>query len=128
MADPPGGRPVPLRVATGVLAAQALALLGFAGWLVWETVVATPDNPAVAQGSAAYFVVLALILCGVAWALARRHGWAGGAAVFVQLLALPMAWYMGRAGLLVGAVPLAAGALAALVGLLTPASRAALGR
>jgi hypothetical protein len=39
-----------------------------------------------------------------------------------------MAWYMAGAGLLVGGLPLAAVALAALGGLLAPATRAALGR
>ena len=119
---------MPLVVATAAVALEAVGLLGFGTWLGYESAARTPDNAAAAAGSTAYFLVLGALVAGVAWALARRRAWSAGAATFLQLLALPMAWYMAGAGLLVGGLPLAAVALAALGGLLAPATRAALGR
>ena len=123
-ADPPTrSRPLLLRLATAGVVLEAAALLGFALWLGVETLVETPDNLDVAQGSTAYFVVIGLLVALVATGLVRGWSWAAGAGLFLQLLALPMAWYMARAGFWLGAVPLAAVALVSLAGLVSERAR-----
>ncbi|MGH8775992.1 MAG: hypothetical protein ACRDWI_12745 [Jiangellaceae bacterium] len=72
--------------------------------------------------------VLALLLGVLAVALWRRRGWSYGAAVFAQLLGLAVTYEMARGELWVGAVPLDLASVGALVSLLSPANRAALGR
>ncbi|RJK95433.1 hypothetical protein [Vallicoccus soli] len=126
--DAPGPEPLLLRLATLGVALEAVALLAFGGWLGVETLVATPDNEDIARGSTAYFLVLGALVALVALALARRQAWSLGAGTFLQLLALPMAWYMAREGLWVGAVPLAAVAVVSLAGLVGERSRAAVER
>lgn len=115
-------------MAAAVVLVEGLALLGFGAWLGVELLVSEPSNREVASGSAVYFLVLGALVLLLAWSLWRRTGWSHGAAVFVQILALPLAWTMLRAGTWWLAVPTAALAVAALVALLRPGTRSALGR
>lgn len=110
------------------MAVEGLAVLGFGVWLGVELFTQTPSNEAVASGSAVYFVVFGLLVLLVAWGLWRRSGWSHGAAVFLQLLALPIAWYMLRGDVWWSALLLAFIAVATIVALLRPDTRAALGR
>jgi hypothetical protein len=126
--SPRAERPLSLVLAVAAVSAEALALLGLGSWLGYSSAVSTPDNAAVAQGTTAYFLVLGAGVAFLAASLWRGRGWSAGPATFLQLLALPMAWYMAREGLLVGAAPLAGVALTGLGGLLAPATRQALGR
>jgi peptidoglycan/LPS O-acetylase OafA/YrhL len=121
----PPERPLLLRLATVGVALEALALLAFGAWLGVETLVETPDNIDIARGSTAYFLLLGALVTLIAVALARGRAWSLGAGTFVQLLALPLAWYMAQGGLWVGAVPLAALAVVTLAGLVGERSRAA---
>jgi hypothetical protein len=115
-------------VAATVVSLEAAALTGFGAWELWRSGVETASNRAVAEGSTAYFLVLGLLVAVVAFATWRRHRWSYGAAVFLQLLALPVAWTMATAGFWAGAVVLGAAAAAGLVALLAASGRAALGR
>lgn len=126
--DLDGRPPTPLRWAIGIVAAEGLALTGFGLWLGYETVVETASNQDVARGSTVYFIALGLIVVGIAWALRRRHGWAGGAGTFLQLLALPIAWTTFRVGAVVPGLLLGAAALVGLVVLNRSDTRDALGR
>ncbi len=121
-------RPRGLLTAAAVTGAEGVALTGFGAWLAYETVVAKASNERVATGSAVYFLVLGPLVLLVAAALWRRRGWASGAALFVQLLAVPVAVSMWQEGFVAGAVPLLAAAAAAAFGLLQPTTRHALGR
>ena len=76
------------------MALEGAALLGFGGWLLVETQVAQASDDDVAAGSTAYFIVLGLLGLFVAWALWRQRSWAFGAALFTQILALPIAFTM----------------------------------
>jgi hypothetical protein len=120
--------PRPVLVTIGVLAGQAVALLGFSGWLVAQRAGETPSNEMVFEGSAVYLVVSGLLVGLVAMALWSMRGWAYGAAVVVQLLALGVTYEMARGGFWVGAVPLGVAAVAAGVALVTKPARAAFGR
>jgi hypothetical protein len=121
-------RPPGLRLAIAAVLAEGLAVLGFGVWLGFELLTQTPSNEDVARGSAVYFLVLGVLVLLVAWGLWRRSWWSHGAAVFLQLLALPIAWYMLRGDIWWSALLLTAVAVAALVALLRPQTRAALGR
>ena len=112
-----------LRLATIGVGLEALALLAFSVWLGLESVVRTPDNADVAHASTAYFALIGGLVAIVAAGLVRGWSWAVGAGLFLQLLALPMAWYMARAGLWVGAMPLALVALVSLAGLVSERSQ-----
>jgi hypothetical protein len=83
---------------------------------------------AVAQGTAAYFLLLAVIVAGLALAVWRAARAAFGAAVFVQVLALPIVATMVLEGFWPGALVLGSLAVLGLVTLLSPSGRAAFGR
>ncbi len=111
-----------------VVLLEGLALFGFGVWLAVESLLRDASNEAVATGSTVYFLVLGALVLLIAYGLWRRSSITHGAAVFVQLLVLPVAWYMAQAGFWAGAVPLAVAAVGALAGLMRPDARAALGR
>lgn len=114
--------------ATCVVGAEGLAVLAYTGWLGYELLTEEPDNMAVATGSATFLLVFALLVLAVAWGLRRRQSWAGGAAIFLELLALPVAYEMAGGGFWLGTVVLAPAAVLALVALMSEPGRAALGR
>lgn len=107
---------------------QGLALLAYAAFLGIETVVSTPEHRDVATGSATFLALIGVALCGVGWALSRRHGWAVGAGVTAQLISVAIAWYMLAAHFWVGGIPLVLAIAIALVGLFAPSTREAVGR
>ncbi len=127
--DPaPARRPAGLSASTAVVAAQGAALLGFGVWLLARRAGDVPSNEAVFEGSTAYAFVTGGLVLVVAAGLWWRRGWAYAAGVFLQLLALAVTYEMARAGFWIGAIPLALGSGVALLGLLSPSGRAALGR
>ena len=73
------------------------------------------------------FVTGALVLL-VAVAAGRGVGWAMGAAVVVQLLALAVTYEMAKEGFWAGAAPLGLASVVALLSLLSLSGRAAFGR
>lgn len=87
-----------------------------------------PSSEQVYSGSVVYLVVFGVLIAIVAGSLWRRRGWSYGAAVFLQVLTLPIAAMMAGEGLWAGAVPLAAAAVVAVAGLMTAPAREALGR
>lgn len=114
--------------AIGVLALQSAALLGFSAWLLLRRLEETPSNERVFEGSAVYLLLSGLLVALVALALRSLRGWAYGAAVVVQLLALGVSYEMARGGFWLGAVPMALVTVGALTALLTKPARTALGR
>jgi hypothetical protein len=127
--DPTGELATWPRVIVGtVVSLEAAALLGFSGWELYRSTVETPSNQAVAQGTTVYFAVVGVLVALVAVAVWRTRSWSHGAAVFLQLLALPVAWTMATAGFWPGALLLGGSALAALVALVSPPGRAVYGR
>lgn len=115
-------------VAVGVLALQSAALFGFSGWLLLQRLEETPSNEQVFEGSAVYLLLSGFLVALVALALRSLRGWAYGATVVVQLLALGVTYEMSRAGFWVGAVPMVVAAGAALVALFSKPARAAFNR
>jgi hypothetical protein len=126
--EQPATRSTAHQVAALALALEALAMLGVAAWQESGALRGGADNPQVAQGSAAYFLVFGLVVAAFAVAAWRGARWVFGPAVFLQVLALPMAVSMASEGFWLGAVLLGGLAVLALVALLAPSGRAAFGR
>ena len=120
--------PAPVRVATGVVAVQALALLTFSGWLLVRRLSETPSNEQVFEGSAVYLLLSGVLVGLIALGLRSRRGWAYGATVVVQLIGLGIAYEMVRAGFWVGVVPVSIAAATVLAALFSAPARAAFGR
>jgi peptidoglycan/LPS O-acetylase OafA/YrhL len=125
--EPPAARSRPHQVAALVLGLEAVAMLGVAAWQEGGALRTGADNQ-IAQGSAAYFLVFGLAVAAFAVAAWRGARWVFGPAVFLQVLALPMAVSMASEGFWVGAGLLGGLAVLALVALLAPSGRAAFGR
>jgi len=121
--------PGPIRIAAGLIALEALALLGAAGVLVVKTITGRPDEIGRALLGAALAVAGAVALAFGARALLRLRPAARSPVVVLQLLALPVSyslWFQaGRVGY---GAPIMIVALAVLFLLFTPPARAALDR
>lgn len=119
--------PASLRWAVWLLAAQSIALAALVAFLVYEDLAA----PAGSMGGAVAVTVFAALMAGalglLAWALGRRHGWARGPAVVLQLLILPIGYSMMTSGMAWLGVPVIAAGLAGAAALLSSTTRAALG-
>jgi hypothetical protein len=118
----------PPRVAAVVLGVEALLMLGVAVWQETGALTDQAQVPAVATGTAAYFLVFGLLVAGLAVLVSRGVRATFGAAVFVQVLALPLALTMAAERFWVGAVVLGTLAVVGLAALLSPSGRVAFGR
>lgn len=110
------------RAATLVAVQGAVGLIAAAVFLI--RALAGSDRHIVnGYGNAAWFAVFGAALAAAAWALWTGHRWGRGIAVFIQLLLLPVTWYVG-----VGShrwfygVPVAVVSLAVLALLFAPAT------
>jgi uncharacterized membrane protein len=118
----------PPRVAGVVVALEAVLLLGVAVWQEGGVLAGEAQVAAVAQGTAVYFLLLAVVVAGLAVAVWRGARAAFGAAVFVQVLALPLVATMAVERFWPGALVLGSLAVLGLVTLLSAPGRAAFGR
>jgi hypothetical protein len=105
---------VALEGVAGVVAAVAFVIRGLAG----------ADQSTVSGfGNAAWFAIVGGGVLAAGWALWTGRRWGRGVAVFVQLLLLPVSWYIavGSHQWLYG-IPIAAVALVTLVLLFSPSA------
>lgn len=116
------------RRVAAVLAAEALLALGVTGWQLSGLSRGDAAQPEVAWGSSSYFLLLAALVSALAFATARGARWAYGPAVFLQVLALPLAVTMAVEGLWLGTVLLGGTAVLGAVLLLSESGREAFGR
>src|SRR2546429_9665146 len=111
--------------------AIALLLLQAPGLVVLLVLVAVPAAGRVLDATILPFEILALVfaamLVGLAWQLARRRAWARSPAVTLQLLFMPFAYYLIHVGAAWAGIPVLLSALACVVLVVAPATRAALG-
>ena len=115
--------PVPLLVAAGGAALEALVLLGLA---LAELVNISAVRVTMGASTAVFFLMYAAGLALCAWFLTRLAPWARAPVILTQLIQLGLAWsFLGGDTTLV-AVALAAVAVVVLVGVLHPASTRAL--
>lgn len=117
--------PVTLRWAVRILRAEAVVVGLIAAWLIWADLTAdTTDLPS-ALLVTAFAAGAAAALWALAGALGRRRAAARAPAIVLQLMLLPIGWFMIQGGLGWLGVPLVAlglGVTALLVS--TPTNRA----
>jgi len=121
------GLPGTLRWAVWLLGAEAAGLLGVVVFLIIAD--AGASGPSLQGGIVVtvYAALMATVLAGLSWALSRRKAWARGPAIVLQLLMLPIGYYMATGGVVLPGLVLIAVGLAGAGALLAPATRAALG-
>jgi hypothetical protein len=124
-----GPRPPRLTCAAALAALEGLALVVGGLWILVLGFTGDPDDRGQAVTGGITLIVLALLPLLAARGLLGRRGWSRGPAVVTQIMALPVAYSLLRAGS--AAVPagiaLAVVAVTALVLLVDPATNRALG-
>ena len=119
--------PTTLRWAVALLFAQAVSLAGLLGFLIavigGQRLARLVDRRLLPFEILALVVAVVLVLLG--WQLRQRRAWARGPVVALELLFVPIGYYLG--GLTVGGILTIVSALVCVGLLIAPASRAALG-
>ncbi|BCO37265.1 hypothetical protein JMUB5695_03599 [Mycobacterium heckeshornense] len=112
-----------MRGAGLIAALQGAAGVAVAAVLVVRALAGADQHVVNGVGTAAWFLLLGGGVLAAGWALLRGKRWGRGFTVFIQLLLLPVAWYVG-----VGShrplfgIPVAVIAVTALVLLFSPAA------
>jgi len=119
--------PVTLRWAVRLLWAEAVAVGLIAAWLVWADITATTTDLASALLVTAFAIGGAVALWALGRALLRRRAGARAPAIVLQLMLLPIGWFMIQAGLGWLGVPLMALGLGIAWLLVSPPTTRALG-
>lgn len=119
--------PATLRWAVWLLSAQAVAMAGVTGFFAYEDLTAAPERVRDALAITVYFAVLAVLLGLLAWSLVRRRSWARSPAIVLELMLVPVGYYMIEGGHPVYGVPVMLLGLACAGLLLAPQTREALG-
>lgn len=123
MTIPGSGLPAPLRVAAVLAMVQGLGLVAYA---VLELLALTGGRVTMGLTTAAFFAAYGVMLLASGRALLAGRSWGRGPVVFAQLVWLGVAWSFRGGETTWVSVVLAVVALATILGLLLPASRAAL--
>ncbi|MEU7610513.1 hypothetical protein [Micromonospora sp. NPDC049204] len=119
--------PVTLRWAVRLLWAEAAAVGLIAAWLIWADLTATTTDLASALLVTAFAVGAAVALWALGRALSRRRAGARAPAIVLQLMLLPIGWFMIQGGLGWLGVPLMALGLGVTWLLVSPPTTRALG-
>jgi hypothetical protein len=119
--------PTTLRWAVLLLRAEAVALGLVAVWLIWSDLTARTTDLTSALLVTAFAVAGAAALWALGGALARRKAGARAPAIVLQLMLLPVGWYMIQGGLGWLGLPLMALGLAVTGLLVSPPTTRALG-
>jgi hypothetical protein len=119
-------RPRTLTAAAGLQAAEGVAAIAFGLFVGWEALVGKPLETGGAFGVAALALLGGAGMLFVARALVRVRRWGGAPALVTQLLAIFVAWNLIQSDQFGYGFPLAAGALATAVLLLSRPSTQAL--
>jgi uncharacterized membrane protein YhaH (DUF805 family) len=114
-------------VAVGLLAAQATVVALIVVFLVYKDFTAQAASLQDAIIVTGFAALIAALLAVLTVALARRRAWARGPAVVLELMLLPIGWYMVSGGLAWLGVPVFALGLLGAGLLIAPATREALG-
>lgn len=119
--------PGTLRWAVWLLIGEAAAVALVAAYLVYEDLTGTANSMAVALMVTAFAIAGAALLFVLARALANRRAGARGPAIVLQLMLLPIGYFMIQGGLPWAGIPIIAIAVAVGALLVTPSSTKALG-
>jgi hypothetical protein len=118
-AHPDARRAAARRVAAAICGVEALVLLGFVVFYLWEIAQGRSDDAVRAVVSALLIAVFGVALAFLARAWLRGAGWPNTPTIVWNLLLLPVAWSLltsghGAVGALMGAVAVVGVAAAAL--------------
>jgi hypothetical protein len=130
VSEPTGGGPrqSTLIWAVVLLGVQTLGVAAVTGFLLYEDLTAAPASSARDAWSITGFAAAATALLGVlCWALWHRRSWARGPSIVLELLLVPIGYYMIRGGLPWLGVPVSLLGISGAGLLLAPATREALG-
>jgi hypothetical protein len=127
--SPSPGNPAPaaLRAAVGLLIAQATVVALIVVFLVYKDFTTRVVSWRDAMIVTSFAALIAVLLGVLALALTRRRAWARGPAVVLELMLLPIGWFMVSGGLAWLGVPVFLLGLLGAGLLVTPATREALG-
>ena len=116
-------RPAPLLVAAGLVAGQGAVLVVLG---VLEAASTRAERLALGLTTSLFFLGFGALLLVCAWSLRGRRSWARAPVLFAQLVELGLAWSFRSSETVLIPIGLAVLALVVLVGVLHPASIAAL--
>lgn len=121
--------PAAVRSAGGIVAGQGVLGLGVAGALLLRRFGGAQQRAVDGLGTGIWFLLCGSAVCAAGCALLMGRRWGRGLAVFIQLLLLPVAWYLavGSQRLVFG-IALAVVALSTLALLFSPAALRWVGR
>ena len=122
-----GPLPGTLRAAVLLIAAEAVAMGALACFLMYEDLTGTATNLVGALFVTACAIAVAATLGAIARALHHRRGGGRGLAIVLQLMLLPVGYYMIKGGLAWLGVPAIALGVGVAGLLIAPASTRALG-
>jgi hypothetical protein len=116
-----------LQWAVRLLAVQAVAVAVATGWAGWAAATTSSISASSAAGTTVFAALMAVILGGLAFALGRLRPWARGPAIVIEMLMIPMGYYMATGGVAwIGVLMMVIGLVGAGL-LLAPSTRTALG-
>jgi hypothetical protein len=119
--------PTTLRAAVGLLLAQAVVVALVVAFLVYKDFTAPVASWRDAMIVTGFAALIAVVLGALALALTRRRSWARGPAVVLELMLLPIGWFMISGGLAWLGVPVFLLGLLGAGLLVAPTTREALG-
>lgn len=119
--------PATLKVAIGLLWAEGAGLLGLGVWLAVASVVGHPTDRNASITEAIVTVVLGLGLGLFGYVMLRGRSWPRGPSIVLQLMLLPVGYFMITGGLAWAGVLVIALGLGVAGLLIAPASRESLG-
>jgi peptidoglycan/LPS O-acetylase OafA/YrhL len=90
--NPPA--PATVRVAGWIVAVQGVAALVVAAVLVVRKIAGADQHVVNGLGTAVWFILAGGVVLAAGRALVTGRRWGRGVAVFIQLLLLPVAWYV----------------------------------
>jgi hypothetical protein len=116
-----------LRWSVRVISLHAVAVFGVAVLFTWGSLTAKGMSTVSVVATPLIFFFFAAVFIGLAVALHQMRGWARGPAIVLEMLLIPIGWYIFSAGVVVVGVPVVLTGLAGTVLLLAPSTREALG-
>jgi hypothetical protein len=110
-----------------LLIAQSAVLAAVTLWLVYEVATAPASSARGAVLVTLYAALMAALFGLLGWSLHRLRGWARGPAIVMEMLLIPVGYYMVAGGVAWLGLPVIAFGLVGAGMLLAPSTRAALG-
>jgi hypothetical protein len=127
MAEETNSTPTTLRWAVRLMMVETAALAVVTVWLVYEIATTTATSVRGAVLVTTYAGLMAALFGLLGWALNRRRAWARGPAIVLEMLLIPIGYYMTTGGVAWLGLPVIAFGLVGAGMLLAPSTRTTLG-